>query len=73
MVNDEEPSPQRIAMMVDVARQYNITMVYVEPQYNPKYMQSIASQIGGQVLQVSVLDENYLENMKKVAEAFSKS
>ena len=73
MVNDEEPSPQRIAMMVDVARQYNITMVYVEPQFNPKYMQSIASQIGGQVLQVSVLDENYLENMKKVAEAFSKS
>lgn len=73
MINDEEPSPQRIAMMVDVARENNITLVYVEPQYDPKFMQSIASQIGGQVLIVSDLDENYLENMKKVALSFSRS
>jgi zinc transport system substrate-binding protein len=73
MVNDEEPSPQRIAMMVDTAQENNITVVYVEPQYDPKYMDAIASQIGGQVLFVSDLDENYLENMQKVAIAFSKS
>lgn len=73
MVNDEEPSPQRIAMIVDTALENNITMVYVEPQYDPKYMDTIASQIGGQVLLVSDLDENYLENMQKVAVAFSKS
>lgn len=73
MINDEEPSPQRIAMMVDTAKQNNITIVYSEPQYDPKFMQSIASQIGGQVLMVSDLDEHYLENMKNVAIAFSKS
>ncbi len=73
MVNEEEPSPQRIAMMVDVARENNITVVYVEPQYDPKFMQTVASQIGGQVLLVSDLDENYLENMKNVAIAFSRS
>lgn len=73
MTSDEEPSPQRIAMMVDLARKYNITTVYVESQYDPRFMQSIASQIGGQVLVVSVLDENYLENMKKVALAFAQS
>lgn len=73
MVNDEEPSPQRIAMMVDIARENNISVVYVEPQYDPKFMETIASQIGGQVLQVSDLDENYLENMENVATAFSKS
>lgn len=73
MVNDEEPSPQRIAMMVDIARQYNITTVYLEPQYDPKLMQSVASQISGQVVLVSDLDENYLENMENVADAFSRS
>lgn len=73
MVNDEEPSPQRIAMMVDTAQENNITVVYVEPQYDPKYMDAIASQIEGQVLLVSDLDENYLENMQNVANAFSKS
>ncbi len=73
MINDEEPSPQRIAMMVDVALENNITVVYLEPQYDPKFMNTIASQIEGQVLMVSDLDENYLENMKNVAMAFSKS
>lgn len=73
MINDEEPSPQRIAMMVDLAQEHNITVVYAEPQYDPKFMETIASQIGAQVLFVNPLDENYLENMKNVGIAFSKS
>ena len=73
MVNDEEPSPQRIAMMVDIAKKSNIKVVYLEPQYDPKFMQTIASQIGGEILMVSDLDEHYLENMKNVAIAFSRS
>jgi zinc transport system substrate-binding protein len=73
MVNDEEPSPQRIALMVDTTRQYNISVVFLEPQYDPKYMNTIASQIDGQVLLVSDLDEHYLENMKKVGIAFAQN
>ena len=73
MLNDEEPSPQRIAMMVDIAKQNNITVLYNEPQYDPKFMQSIASQVGGQVLTVNDLDEHYLQNMMNVAKAFSKA
>lgn len=73
MINDEEPSPQRIAMMVDIAKKNNITIVYSEPQYDPKFMQSVASQINGQVLTVSDLDEHYIQNMKNIAIAFSKA
>lgn len=73
MVNDEEPSPQRIAKMVDVAQEYNITAVYQEPQYSSKVMEAIDSQIGGQVIMVDILGENYLESMENIAEAFSKS
>lgn len=73
MINDEEPSPQRIAMMVDTARKNNITVVFTEPQYSPKYMQSVASQIDGRVVFVNDLDENYLQNMENVTKAFSES
>lgn len=73
MESDEEPSPQRIAMMVDLAREHNITVVYGEPQYDPRFMDTIASQIGGRVLLVSDLSENYLENTRNVTIAFSKS
>lgn len=73
MINDEEPSPQRIAMMVDTARENNITTVYSEPQYDPKFMQSIALQIGGQVVTINDLDENYLQNMENMAITFSRA
>ncbi len=73
MINDEEPSPQRVAMMVDIAKKNNITIVYSETQYDPKFMQSVASQINGQVLTISDLDEHYIQNMNNVAVAFSKA
>ena len=73
MINDEEPSPQRIAMLVDTAQKNNIHVVFTEPQYNPKYMQSVASQIGGRVVFVNDLDENYLQNMENISKAFSES
>lgn len=73
MINDEEPSPQRLAMLVDTAKKYNISVVFTEPQYDPKYMQSVASQIGGRVVFVNDLDENYLQNMENVSKAFSES
>ena len=73
MLNDEEPSPQRIATMVNIAKQNNITVLYNEPQYDPKFMQSIASQVGGQVLTVNDLDEHYIQNMINVVNAFAKA
>jgi len=73
MVNDEEPSPQRIAMLVNTAKQNNIKTVFTEPQYDSKYMQSVASQTGSQVLYVNDLDENYIQNMENVAKAFSQA
>jgi zinc transport system substrate-binding protein len=73
MINDEEPSPQRIAMMVDTARKNNISVVFTEPQYDQKGMQSVASQINGRVVFVNDLDENYLQNMENIAKAFSES
>jgi zinc transport system substrate-binding protein len=73
MINDEEPSPQRIAMMVNIAKQNNITVIYNEPQYDPKFMQSIASQIGAQILNVNDLDEHYIKNMEDIATEFSKA
>jgi zinc transport system substrate-binding protein len=71
MINDEDGSPQRIAMMIDIAKKYNIKTLYSEPQYNLNFMESIASQAGARVVTVNDLDENYLENMAKVATTFA--
>jgi len=73
MINDEEPSPQRIALLLNTAKADNITIMYNEPQYDPSYMQSIASQVNGTVITVNDLDPNYLQNMKNTADAFAQA
>ncbi len=73
MINDEEPSPQRIALLLNIAKEDNITVMYNEPQYDPSYMQSIASQVNGKVITVNDLDPNYLQNMKNTADAFAQA
>lgn len=68
----KEPTSQEIAKVVDLARENNIKVIFVEPQYSPQAAQVIASEIGGRVVVIDDLSENYLENMRKVQEAFSK-
>jgi len=58
-------------MMIDIAKKYNIKTLYSEPQYNLNFMESIASQAGARVVTVNDLDENYLENMAKIATTFA--
>ncbi len=66
----KEPTPQDIAGVVDIAKKNNIKVVFVEPQYSPRSAEVIASEIGGQVVSVDDLSENYIENMKKIEEVF---
>ena len=73
MINDEEPSPQRIALLLNTAQADNIKVMYNEPQYDPSYMQSIASQVNGTVITVNDLDPNYIQNMKNTADAFAQA
>ncbi|NYB52978.1 MAG: zinc ABC transporter substrate-binding protein [Methanobacteriaceae archaeon] len=67
----KEPTPQGIANLVDQARRENIKVIFISPQYSTSNAQVIANEIGGRVVIVDALSENYLENMKKVAESFA--
>lgn len=66
----KEPTPQEIANIVDTAKKKGIKVIFVEPQYSPRSAEVIASEIGGHVITVDDLSENYIENMKKVENAF---
>lgn len=67
----KEPTPQNIAFLVDTARNESIKVIFVSPEFSTSNAQVIANEIGGQVVVVDPLSQNYLENMKKVAEAFA--
>lgn len=69
----KEPTPQGIANLVEQARKEHIKVIFVTPQFSSSNAQVIAREIGGRVVVVDALSNNYLENMKKVAESFANS
>jgi zinc transport system substrate-binding protein len=69
----KEPTPQNIAFLVDTARNESIKVIFVSPEFSTSNAQVIANEIGGKVVVVDPLSQNYLENMKKVADAFASS
>jgi zinc transport system substrate-binding protein len=69
----KEPTPKGIASLVDQAHKENIKVIFVTPQFSTRSAQVIANEIGGRVVVVDDLNTNYLENMQKVAEAFSQA
>ena len=69
----KEPTPQGMVSLIDQAKRENIRVVFVSPQFSRKSAEKVASEIGGQVVVINYLDKNYIENLKKVAEAFRNS
>ncbi|HVS46494.1 MAG TPA: metal ABC transporter substrate-binding protein [Verrucomicrobiae bacterium] len=46
----QEPNPQRIAQLVDLAKQYHVRAMFAEPEYSPKLVQSLAQSAGVKVV-----------------------
>lgn len=67
----KEPTPQGIAHLIQQAKQYNIRVIFASPQFNTESAEVIAREIGGRVVLIDPLEKNYVENMRKIAEAFA--
>lgn len=70
---EKEPGPRYLAEVVDTAKANNITAVFVEPQYNPKSAEVIASEINGSVITIDDLAPNYIDNLRSVGEKIAQS
>jgi zinc transport system substrate-binding protein len=66
----QEPSAQELADIINLAKAEHIKVVFAQPEISTRSAEIIANEIGGKVLLISPLAENWLENMAKVAQAF---
>jgi zinc transport system substrate-binding protein len=69
----KEPTPQQLEHLIDEAKAENISVIFIAPQFNTRSAETIAHEIHGQVLVVDPLAEHYLENMRKIANAFAEA
>jgi zinc transport system substrate-binding protein len=69
----KDPSPQGLENLIRQAKGDNITVVFASPEYSTKSADVIAKEIGGSVVLVDPLKEDYLGNLRYVASAFTGS
>jgi len=61
------PSPRQIQSLIQKAKQENVKMIFVQPQFDKKSAETIASAISGVVIEIDPLSENILANLQNIA------
>jgi len=70
-IGGQEPSAQELAHLVDKAQEEGIRVVFAQPEFSTQDAETIAREIGGEVVLVSPLAEDWLSNLTRVADTFA--
>ncbi|MFO8011345.1 MAG: zinc ABC transporter substrate-binding protein [Dehalococcoidia bacterium] len=62
----KEPAARSLADLIDEAREQGIKVIFVEPQFNPKSAEVVAHEIGGRVVAIDPLAEDYIANLSRI-------
>lgn len=69
-IEGKSPKPAQLAGLIENARENNIKIIFVQPQFSSKSAELIAREIGGEVAFVDALAEDWSENLREVADKF---
>lgn len=69
-IEGREPAPRDLKDIIRLARDKNIKVIFIAPQFSRKSAEMIAGEIGGKTVVADALAENWDENLLTVARAF---
>jgi zinc transport system substrate-binding protein len=69
-IEGKAPKPAQLTAVIQRARQRGIRVVFAQPQFATKSAQIVAREIGGQVVLADPLAEDWLANLRSVADKF---
>lgn len=72
-IEGKEPSAQDLTKIVDLAKEKNVKVIFVQPQFSTRSAEVLAKEIGGEVVAVDPLAKNYIENMDNVTDIFARN
>ena len=70
-VGGQEPSAAELADLVTRAKEEGIKVIFCQPEFSTRDAETIANEIGGQVLLISALSPDWLDNLRRVADTFA--
>lgn len=71
--NGKEPGAQYLARLIEQAKDDNVHIIFVQPQFSDKAARTIARSINGSVVDLDPLARDYLENMQSIARQLATS
>ena len=71
-VGGQEPSAAELTRCVRTARDEGIRVIFAQPEFDVRKAQIIANAIDGEVILVSPLDEDWLQNLRRLGKTLSR-
>ncbi len=69
-IEGKAPKPAQLKELIEHARESDIKVVFVQPQFSTKSARLIAGEIGGQIAFANPLAEDWLSNLREIAKKF---
>jgi zinc transport system substrate-binding protein len=69
-VEGKDPKPAQLIEIIQYAKEHDIKVIFVQPQFSTRSAQMIAKEIGGQVVSIDPLALNWAENLRQVGSIF---
>lgn len=63
----KRPTAKQLGTLIDRANQANVKLIIVQPQFDKSSAKAVAERIGGVVVPVDPLAEDYLDNLRSMA------
>lgn len=70
-VGGQEPSAAELAELITRAKEEDIEVIFAQPAFSSRAAETVAREIGGEVLLISPLAHDWLDNMRRVADTFA--
>ncbi len=70
-IEGKEPSAGDMAYLIETAKENNIKIIFVQPQFSTKSAEVIANEIEGSVVAVDPLPQDYITNLRIVSNTFA--
>ena len=67
-IEGKEPKPNQLGKLIQQAKTEDIHIIFAQPQFSTKSAKLLAGEITGEVVLIDPLAEDWLANMRQVAE-----
>jgi len=69
----KEPTASGLTHLIEQAEEYNINVIFASPQFDPRSAGVIADEIGGTVIFIDAMAEDYVTNLRTLADQLAES